>query len=148
MISVIVGERDPQLRGIGLISAANMAGRTQCFPKLSTTEGQAALQAYAGHLEEEGVYPLAGCTAQSLATELIDSGAKWDIPGQAAQMTAHTILVVSSDDGLAPDTDKFVSIYRGSGGKHITTVHLATDHAYSGQRIALETAVLNWLATL
>ena len=148
MISVIVGERDPQLRGIGLISAANMAGRTQSFPKLSTTEGQAALQAYAGHLEEEGVYPLAGCTAQSLATELIDNGAKWDIPGQAAQMTAHTILVVSSDDGLAPDTDKFVSIYRGSGGKHITTVHLATDHAYSGQRIALETAVLNWLATL
>jgi hypothetical protein len=29
-----------------------------------------------------------------------------------------------------------------------TTLHLATDHSYSGQRIALETAVVDWLNQL
>lgn len=30
----------------------------------------------------------------------------------------------------------------------LTSLHLATDHSYSGQRIALATSILNWLATL
>jgi hypothetical protein len=33
-----------------------------------------------------------------------------------------------------------------AGNTHVTETHLTTDHAYSGQRIALTTAVLNWLS--
>jgi hypothetical protein len=30
----------------------------------------------------------------------------------------------------------------------VRQIHIATDHSYSGSRIALETAVLQWLETL
>jgi hypothetical protein len=34
------------------------------------------------------------------------------------------------------------------GGHKVTAIHVATDHGWSDHRIALETAILNWLATL
>jgi hypothetical protein len=52
------------------------------------------------------------------------------------------MLVITSDDGLAPSNDAFVEALHKAGTTDITTVHLATDHSYSDQRIALEKAVL------
>ena len=55
--------------------------------------------------------------------------------------------MVSSDDGLKPLDDSFAAAVTASGGSP-RQVHLATDHSYSDQRIALETVVLDWLASL
>jgi len=44
--------------------------------------------------------------------------------------------------------DAFVAALKKSGSTHVTTLHLTTDHSYSDHRIALETSILNWLATL
>jgi 5-enolpyruvylshikimate-3-phosphate synthase len=56
--------------------------------------------------------------------------------------------VITSDDGLASSNDAFTAAIHKAGGKQITTLHLPTDHSYSDHRIALQTAVLAFLATL
>jgi hypothetical protein len=58
------------------------------------------------------------------------------------------MLIVTSDDGLAAVNNALATNLRSLKNAHVTTLHLATDHAYSDRRIALQAAVLNWLGTL
>ena len=58
------------------------------------------------------------------------------------------LLVLTSDDGLAPQADALVGAVRAAGNARVTTTHVATDHAWSDRRIALETAVVEWLQVL
>ena len=66
----------------------------------------------------------------------------------AAESHGFTLLVLSSDDGLAPQTDTLIAAVRAKGGKHITTIHAATDHSWSDRRIFLEAQVIRWLQSL
>ena len=58
------------------------------------------------------------------------------------------LLLVSSDDGLAPQAAMLAEAVKKAGSTHVTEAHFATDHSYSDHRIALEATVLNWLAML
>jgi hypothetical protein len=58
------------------------------------------------------------------------------------------LLVLSADDGLAPQTDALVAAIRAAGGHSVEAVHQATDHSWSDHRIYLEGAVIKWLAKL
>ena len=58
------------------------------------------------------------------------------------------MLVVTSNDGLAPSNDALVAAVRARGNTHVTAVHFDTDHSYSDRRIALESAVIRWLQSL
>ena len=65
----------------------------------------------------------------------------------AARGLAHTPpLVLTSNDGLAVHTDPLVKSLRALGNTRITEVHQPTDHPWSDKRIALETAIITWLA--
>jgi hypothetical protein len=54
------------------------------------------------------------------------------------------LLVITSDDGLAPEAAELVKAIEEQGGKNVKTVHFANDHSYSDHRIALESEVLQW----
>jgi uncharacterized protein len=146
MIAANVGARDPAIRAVGLISAANMAGRALTAVRAGHPE--AAVAPTAKNLEAEGMAPLAGCTPESLARDLIAHAAEWNIPDLGPKLASRPMLVITSDDGLASGTDPLVASLRTLKDDRITTLHLPTDHVYSGQRIALETAVVNWLGQL
>jgi pimeloyl-ACP methyl ester carboxylesterase len=138
--------QDPAIKAIGLISAADMGvDRMQSLKPGQEKEATARL---AAHLASEGMAPLAGCTPESLAKEVIANAAAWNIPALAAKFTTRPVLVITSDDGLAPSNDVFVEALHKAGATDITTVHLTTDHSYSDQRIALEQAVLEVLEFL
>jgi hypothetical protein len=107
-----------------------------------------AVDGLAAHLAEEGMAPLAGCTPQSLAKEVVANAAAWNVPNLAPKLANRNVLVITSDDGLAPSNDAFVAALRKAGATDLTTVHLTTDHSYSDQRIALEKAVLDGLEDL
>jgi hypothetical protein len=92
--------------------------------------------------------PLAGCTPESLAKEIIANAAAWNVPNLAPKLATRPLLVITSDDGLAPSNDAFAAALHKAGATNITTVHLTTDHSYSDQRIALEKAVLEALEYL
>jgi len=146
MIAANIGAHDPSIRAIGMISAANMAGRFLAAGK--PDDSPANIKAWAARLEQEGIYPLASCTSEGLARELAANAVRWNFPDFAPLLNPRSVLIVTSDDGLAPDNDRLAAGLRALHDTHTTTLHLATDHSYSGQRIALAAAVIDWLNQL
>jgi pimeloyl-ACP methyl ester carboxylesterase len=141
-----VGAQDPAIKAVGLISAADMG--VDKMQSLKPGQEKMAVDGLAAHLAAEGMAPLAGCTPESLAKEVVANAAAWNVPNLAPKLVSRSVLVITSDDGLAPSNDAFVAALRKAGGKDITTVHLTTDHSYSDQRIALTEAVLEELEFL
>jgi len=137
------GAQDSTIAAVGMISAANM-GAMQMWER---TAGHAATAESIGEsLAKEGMAPLAGCTPESLGREILANHERWDFIASAAKLASRPVLVVTSDDGLAPSNGAFVEAVEKAGNGKVTAVHMATDHSYSDHRIALETAVLAWLA--
>ena len=66
----------------------------------------------------------------------------------AALLASRPVLLITADDGLAAQTQTFINLLKQDGDTRITQTHFATDHSYSGVRIALTIAVLNWLNAL
>ena len=138
--------QDPAIKAVGLISAADMGvDRVQ---SITPAQHDAAVKGLAAHLAAEGMAPLAGCTPESLAKEVVANATMWNVPNLAPKLATRPVLVITSDDGLAPSNDAFVAALRKAGSTDLTTVHLTTDHSYSDQRIALEKAVLESLDDL
>ena len=127
---------DPKIAGLVLISSANLGaiGREVRDP------GRRKFW-----LEDEfrdDVYPLAGTTADKLLDETIAHTGNWDLGAWAPEIGKRPVLIITSDDGLAPHV---APLAKALGGQ-ATQVQFADDHSYSDHRIALETAVLDWLA--
>jgi acetyl esterase/lipase len=144
-MAAYAGSHDPAILGVGMISAANLA-----YMGLAGTgnEPGANIPQIAAALEREDILPLAGCTGESLAKELVANGRKWNFVDYATLFGNRPLLLVTSEDGLAPFSAMLAKGVRQQGGTHLTEVHFPTDHSYSDHRIALQVAVLNWLATL
>ena len=125
---------DPALAGAALISSADMSA-------LAKAPEPARLGTASSNMEA-----LAGVTAASMAQEMTTLGDA-TFAAAAPGLAKHPLLVLTSDDGLAPVADALVANVTRLGGK-VTAVHVATDHSWSGARIRLETEVLTWLAKL
>ena len=137
---------DPAIQAVVLISAGDMAVDTvESIPIASRSSAAAPI---AQHLAEQGMYPLAGCTPESLAKEIIANADAWNIPNLAPALATRPILVITSDDPYTASNDAFVTALHKAGGKQVTTLHLATDHSYSDHRIVLQQSILAFLATL
>ena len=89
---------------------------------------------------------LSGVTAQSMADEDRANAKAFRMENAAAGLTQMPLLILTADDGLAPDSDAFVHAIEAKGGHKITVIHVATDHGWSDHRIALESAIITWLA--
>jgi pimeloyl-ACP methyl ester carboxylesterase len=135
--AVFAGGHDRNLAGVVLISAADM-GRSFASPR------EQVLRSMDSNIGTSAGMHTLNATPESLADDIAAHGKAWDFKANAPGLALHPLLVVSSDDGLAPGTDALAIAV----GKGVTKVHLATDHSYSDQRIALQSAVVDWLATL
>jgi pimeloyl-ACP methyl ester carboxylesterase len=145
-IALVVGAQDPALKAIIGISAADFgAGSIVHLPPASRPAAAASL---AQHLVEEGMAPLAGTTPQALADEVLKNAGPWSFPGLAPRLTTRPVLLITSNDGLRATDETLVTAIQQAGGRQAGTVHFDTDHAYSDHRIALESAVLDGLASL
>lgn len=138
---------DPFVIAVGLISAADM-GAGRISPELSNDQKETAIQKLSVGYAREGMAPLAGCTPAGLAQETVGHAAQWNFLAKVDSLKNRPVLIMTSDDGLAPTNDALAAALRHAGDTRVTTLHLPTDHAYSGQRNALSNAVLQWLATL
>ncbi|HMC91718.1 MAG TPA: alpha/beta fold hydrolase [Allosphingosinicella sp.] len=133
-VTAMTAERDPALAGAILISAANMGGRS----------GRADAVA----LMADNMEALAGVTAESMADEVLANAAAFDWTSGADRLARAPLLVLTSDDGLAPAADALAASVAKRPGARVSQVHVATDHGWSGARIRLEQEVLAWLAAL
>jgi pimeloyl-ACP methyl ester carboxylesterase len=145
-MAAYAGSHDPAILGTGLISAANFHDWAGGDVK---PEEEAANRArLLKNLVGNDLLPLAGCTAETLATEMLSHRKDWNFVDYAGMFGARPLLLITSDDGLAPGANHLAAAVRQLGNTHVTEQHFPTDHSYSDHRIALEATVLNWLATL
>jgi len=135
-ITAMTAAQDRGLKGVVLISAADMG-------LLGTRPLAERVAASAGNAET-----LAGVTPQSMAEDLGQHAVEFSLMTSAHGLAAHPLLVITSDDGLAPGADALVAKVRAEGGTRVSTVHVATDHSYSDKRIRLESEVITWLQGL
>jgi pimeloyl-ACP methyl ester carboxylesterase len=91
---------------------------------------------------------LSGVTAESMADEDQLNAKVFRMENAAAGLTQIPLLVLTANDGLAPDSDALVHAIEAKGGHQVTVIHVATDHSWSDHRIALESMILTWLAGL
>ena len=137
------GANDPAIKAIATISAADFnAGRLQSLP---ADKHDATVKAIATHLADEGMAPLAGTSPESLANEIIANAAAFNFVNLAPKLATRHILVLTSDDGLAPANDAFVEALHKAGNQQVNEIHMPTDHSYSDHRIALQQAILDFL---
>jgi uncharacterized protein len=127
---------DTGLAGAILISAANM-GQLGKIPRADLVKRME------GNLES-----LSGTSPEIMADEIIANATVFDFMAGATAMASKPLLVLTSDDGLAPMSDALVAEVRKAGGKNVTAVHVATDHSWSDKRIRLQAEILSWLARL
>lgn len=135
-VVALTAARDHRLLGAILISAADMGAA-------GAVSRKDAIKLAAGNMES-----LAGVTAESMADELLEGSAKWRFRNAVPGLAQTPLLVLTSDDGLAPQADALVKSVRALGNSRVTTVHEPTDHSWSDKRIALESAIIDWLQRL
>jgi pimeloyl-ACP methyl ester carboxylesterase len=134
-VTVHTAARDSGLIGAILISAWD-AGR-------SSGPREKIVAQMADDMES-----LAGTTPEAMADELIAHSAEFRFANGAEGLSRLPLLVLTSDDGLARDADELVKAIEAKGGHKVKSIHAATDHGWSDHRIALESAVVTWLAGL
>jgi uncharacterized protein len=137
---------DPAVLGAGIISGYEFGVHN--FASHPEMTGDQAISALAPRLAAAGMAPLAGCTPEGLAKEAWANRAEWDFTALAPRLGMRPVLIVTSDDGLAPTFQALAETLKQSGNKHVTVMHYSTDHAYSDKRIALQKTILAWLASL
>lgn len=135
-VAATVGGRDNRLLGVGMISSANMGRRGAQSP------------ADVLQLMTENRESLAGVSPESMAAEAIENREKFDFLQSAASLSTKPVLILTSDDGLAPDSQELAEAIRAKGGQQLTVQHVATDHSWSDRRIQLQATILNWLQSL
>ena len=145
-MAVEAASADPAVKGVALISAADLGG---IFEQMQAKDSrQGATHKMSAALADEGMAPLSGCTPDSLAGELADHGKGWAFVGHARALKDRPAMIVTSDDGLADPDTAFAAALRQAGNAQVTALHLPTDHAYSDKRVELSHALLQWLAPL
>lgn len=132
-VTALTAAHDRRLRGAILISMADMS-------LLGAASHAAVVKEMSENMES-----LAGVTPESMADELVAGSPKWHVADATTGLARLPLLVITSNDGLAPQANALVRAVRAKGNASVTTVHFATDHSYSDKRIALEGAVVEWL---
>jgi uncharacterized protein len=132
-VTALVAARDAGLAGAILISAADI-GLLAALPREKVVAEMA-----------DNMEALAGVTPERMAEEVIANGPSWRFDVAVDGLTRLPMLVLTSDDGLAPHADALVAKVRVRGNPSVTTRHETTDHSWSDRRIALQSAVITWL---
>ncbi len=128
---------DPGVAGVGMISAWNIGATSMRTPNMAADP---EFRADASRL--------AGTTPEALSEEAKRNASPWNFLSYAPALKDRPVLITESDDGLQADDQAMAAALRKAGDAQVTELHLATDHVYSGQRIALQAAIVAWLEHL
>jgi len=134
----IVAAADPAVLGVAMISAANRA------LEMKDRGWSAQMRA---HFDAQ-LAPLRGTSGASLARELRMHARDWDLIELAPKWQGRAVLVVSSDDAFRKEAEAIGAAAQAADPRHVTLLHLATDHSYSDARVALSRALIGWLQGL
>jgi len=135
-VTAMTAAHDHALAGAILISAADMG-------QLGKMDHKKLVAEMADNMEG-----LAGATAESMANEDARIAQAFALANAIPGLKSVPSLVLSANDGLAPQTDALIQAIQAEGGHNIKAIHVATDHSWSDHRIFLERTIIDWLTTL
>ncbi len=135
-VTALTAAHDKKLLGAFMISPGNVGK----FGKMPRDHAVTAIR-------DNGMEALA-TTPEAMADDVIAHSDAYDFVQAAPRLTTTRLLMLTSDDGGAPDADALVAGITGKGGKGATTVHVATDHSWSDARVRLASEVIGWLRGL
>lgn len=135
-VTVMVGD-DADVAGFITISAWDVGSEAS---RLDTSAERATFEAEYGE-----DLSFTNMTIGSMADDIVANADAWDWTRNAAEMAGRPVLVIDSDDGLAPRGDAVVAAMYGSDGPTPTRLMFRSDHSYNDHRIALASAVTDWL---
>jgi pimeloyl-ACP methyl ester carboxylesterase len=135
----------PALAGVALIAPWDISVDQRAWATLTPARRQSV--GLAGFNDVDG--RLKGATARSLIDEVMRDGAQFDLTKLAPRLAGRPLLIVTAihDD----DDDKALGLLSSldrDHAEHLTTEVMDTDHGFNDHRIALQIAVLRWLASL
>jgi pimeloyl-ACP methyl ester carboxylesterase len=136
---------DSRVAGVVMISAWNIAGP---YTNLADDQESAAVAKFVEGQKKNNLAPLAGCTAESLGHEVFRKRRQLNFLNFAPALASRPVLIVTSNDGLASANQALYEALRKAGDQRAQIVHIATDHSYSGARIALEEKILEALSSM
>ena len=131
----------------GFLAVAALAQHAEIAAGVVITEGSPERDGpgYFGAGSDPADYaPLAGTSPAALEADAKANAAAWSFAALAAKIAPRPVLDFSANEGLRPSNEALVAALTQAGSpvKHI---HMDTDHGFSDHRIALESAILEWL---
>lgn len=130
---------DPDVAGLVMISAWDIGRDAAQF------HDKAYRKTLMDQEFRDDVIPLAGTTADRLMDEAMARAKDWEFVDLAPRLGRRPVLLVTAEDDSQPDSHRLALALQKGGNTAVTEIHMATDHPYSDHRIALESAVVEWL---
>ena len=130
---------NPDMAGLIMISAWDIGRDGGQFHNKAFRQGQMDQEF------RDDVIPLAGTTANALMAEAMAKAKSWEFVDWAPNLGKRPVLLVTADDGSQGDSHRLALALQKGGNSAVSEIHMATDHPYSDHRIALESAVVEWL---
>lgn len=91
---------------------------------------------------------LAGTTPESLIAEAKAHAIEWNYVDYVNQLKTRPVFILETNDRNAEDNRALAENLDKAGNSQVTEKYLDTDHTFSDHRIALQTAILEWLQHL
>jgi pimeloyl-ACP methyl ester carboxylesterase len=125
---------DPSVRAVAALASYDFGATAEAPPEV-------LLEARA--MFGSDLLPLRGTSGDALYEELLANGVAWRLAGLAPRLADRPVLLVAAEhDTVAPPTQHHAPLVAAYGREALT---LPSDHAFSGHRIALTRAVIDFL---
>lgn len=140
MMSARVAADDRKVVGAVLIDPADLGdiGRHLADPTYRA--------AFLKNEVEGDMPPLAGTTEEALLAELAARLPALDLALAVQSLADRPLLILGATRGIGEMGMNAAAAARKAGGQHVEALMMPTDHSFSDHRIALEIAILRWLA--
>jgi len=132
---------DPRVNGLFLIDGWNFAGEAAAT---ATPAGMAAWTA--DHTED--MPPLQGATLAGLAREAREQRSRFDLAARVLAYGKRPLAVHGAAQALGRDNLALLQAAVTAGNTRAEGGLWDTDHSFSDRRVALATALVEWLGTL
>jgi len=97
----------------------------------------------------QGASPrLAGTTPEGLMAEAKQHATQWNYIDYGDLLTPRPVLILECADTNRGDNRAMAEALRRAGDTHVVEKYIEADHVFSGHRIALQAAILEWLNAL
>jgi pimeloyl-ACP methyl ester carboxylesterase len=139
------GAHAPDLLGTALIAPFDPSALAPQYRALDpAARDQAAAKRFG---DSDG--RLTGAVSADIGELIARSGEQWRLADDAEGLAGRPLFIaVAARDN---DSNKVLGLapaLKAQGARQVTLVQMDTDHSFNDHRIALETAILRWLATL